>query len=53
MRIAELCVKNCRPDEGLAWAERGLRESGRNVDSRLLDFCVDAYLRRGASGLPA
>lgn len=46
--VAELCVKHGRPDEGLAWAERGLRESGRNVDIRLLDFCVDAYLRRRA-----
>ncbi len=47
LQIAELCVNHGRPDEGLAWAERGLRESDGNVDARLLDFCVDAYLRRG------
>ena len=47
LQIAELCVKHGRRDEGLEWAERGLRESGKNVDSRLLDFCVEAYLRRG------
>ncbi|WP_427312140.1 SWIM zinc finger family protein [Cupriavidus sp. H39] len=47
LQIAETCVKHGRPDEGLAWAERGLGESGRHVDPRLLDFCVDAYLRRG------
>jgi uncharacterized Zn finger protein len=44
--VAELCVKHGRPDEGLTWAERGLSQSGKNVDSRLLDFCIDAYLRR-------
>lgn len=47
LQIAEICVNHGRPDEGLAWAERGLGESGRHVDLRLLDFCVDAYLRRG------
>jgi len=47
LQVAELCVKHGRPDDGLAWAERGLRESGSNVDARLLDFCIDAYLRRG------
>lgn len=46
LQVAELCTKHGRPDEGLAWAERGLREPGSHVDSRLLDFCVDAYLRR-------
>ncbi|CAG9173466.1 hypothetical protein LMG23992_02461 [Cupriavidus laharis] len=46
LQIAELCVKHGRPDDGLEWAERGLKESGTNVDPRLLDFCVDAYLRR-------
>jgi uncharacterized Zn finger protein len=44
--VAELCAKHGRPDEGLAWAERGLAESGKNVDQRLLDFCIEAYLRR-------
>ncbi|CAG9168050.1 SWIM zinc finger family protein [Cupriavidus pinatubonensis] len=46
LQVAELCVKHGRPDDGLDWAERGLKESGANVDPRLLDFCVDAYLRR-------
>ena len=44
--VAELCVKHGRPDEGLAWAERGIKESGKSFDHRLLDFCIDAYLRR-------
>jgi hypothetical protein len=43
---AELCVKHERHDEGLAWAERGLAESGKNTDVRLLDFCIAGYLRR-------
>jgi uncharacterized Zn finger protein len=47
LQIAETCVKHGRPDEGLAWAERGLAEPARHIDPRLLDFCVDAYLRRG------
>lgn len=46
LQVAELCAKHGRPDDGLEWAERGLKESGTNVDPRLLDFCVDAYLRR-------
>ncbi|MGA7817524.1 SWIM zinc finger family protein [Caballeronia sp.] len=44
--VAEVCVKHGRPDEGLAWAERGIKESGKSFDQRLLDFCIDAYLRR-------
>jgi uncharacterized Zn finger protein len=44
--VAELCTKHGRHDEGLAWAERGLRESGKNTDVRLLDFCIAEYLRR-------
>lgn len=47
LQIAELCVNHGHPDEGLSWAERGLRESDGNVDSRLLDFCIEVYLRRG------
>lgn len=47
LQIAELCVMHGRHDEGLAWAERGLVVSGKNVDQRLLDFCIDEYLRRG------
>ncbi|WP_184056001.1 SWIM zinc finger domain-containing protein [Paraburkholderia sp. MM5384-R2] len=45
--VAELCAKHGRYDEGLAWAERGLAESGKNLDQRLLDFCIQEYLRRG------
>ncbi|MGF6837890.1 putative Zn finger protein [Paraburkholderia youngii] len=45
--LAELCTKHGRYDEGLAWAERGLTESKKNVDQRLLDFCIQEYLRRG------
>jgi len=28
------------------WAERGIKESGKSFDQRLLYFCIDAYLRR-------
>jgi hypothetical protein len=44
--VAELCAKHGRHDDGLAWAERGLAESGKNTDVRLLDFCITEYLRR-------
>ncbi|PRX90879.1 hypothetical protein B0G73_14023 [Paraburkholderia sp. BL25I1N1] len=47
MLVAELCAKHGRYDEGLAWAEGGLTESGKNVDQRLLDFCIQENLRRG------
>ncbi|MGF6596273.1 hypothetical protein P3T23_000980 [Paraburkholderia sp. GAS448] len=43
--VAELCVKHGRPEHGLAWAERGITESGQSIGQRLLDFCIDAYLR--------
>lgn len=43
--VAELCAKHGRPDDGLTWAERGIKESGKSFDQRLLDFCIDAYLR--------
>jgi uncharacterized Zn finger protein len=46
LQVAELCAKHGRPHDGLAWAERGLAESGKTVDQRLLDFCIEAYLRR-------
>jgi uncharacterized Zn finger protein len=46
LQVAEVCVKHDRPDEGLAWAERGIKESAKSFDQRLLDFCIDAYLRR-------
>ncbi|SIT38141.1 conserved hypothetical protein [Paraburkholderia piptadeniae] len=47
LQVAELCAKHERHDEALAWAERGLEECGRNTDQRLLDFCIQEYLRRG------
>jgi uncharacterized Zn finger protein len=47
LQVAELCAKHGRSDEALAWAERGLAKSGKNVDQRLLDFCIQEYLRRG------
>jgi len=34
--VAVLFVKHGRPDEGLAWAERGIKESGESFDQRLL-----------------
>lgn len=46
LELAELCIRHGRPDEGLAWAERGLHESGENFDPRLLGFCIDGYLHR-------
>lgn len=45
--VAQLCADHGRYDDALAWAERGLAESGKNVDQRLLDFCIQEYLRRG------
>ncbi|MGS0896473.1 SWIM zinc finger family protein [Burkholderia stagnalis] len=47
-RIAELCAKHGRFDEGLAWAERGMRETKDRHDDRLLSFCIDEQLRRRA-----
>ncbi|MXN79703.1 hypothetical protein GR157_33900 [Burkholderia sp. 4701] len=45
-QIAELCAEHRRFDEGLAWAERGMRETKDRHDDRLLGFCIDEYLRR-------
>lgn len=47
-RIAELCAEHGRFDEGLAWAERGMRELKDRHDDRLLRFCIDEYVRRRA-----
>ncbi|WP_321818327.1 MULTISPECIES: SWIM zinc finger family protein [unclassified Paraburkholderia] len=44
--VAELCLSHNRLDDGLEWAERGIKQSGHSYDQRLLDFCIDAYLRR-------
>ncbi|CAG4907024.1 hypothetical protein R52603_03479 [Paraburkholderia saeva] len=46
LQLAELCAKYGRHDEGLVWAERGLAESGKNSDVRLLNFSITEYLRR-------
>ncbi|MGH8777570.1 SWIM zinc finger family protein [Paraburkholderia sp.] len=48
--VAQLCADHGRYDDALAWAERGLADSGKNVDQRLLDFCIQEYLRRGEFG---
>ncbi|HDR9505240.1 hypothetical protein C5615_01415 [Burkholderia cepacia] len=47
-QIAELCAEHGRFDEGLAWAERGMRETKDRHDDRLLGFCIDEYVRRRA-----
>ncbi|MPW15501.1 hypothetical protein GCT13_00875 [Paraburkholderia sp. CNPSo 3157] len=47
LHVAELCAKHDRFDDALSWAVRGLSESGKNVDQRLLDFCIQEYRRRG------
>ena len=47
-QIAELCAEHRRFDEGLAWAERGMREMKGQHDDRLMGFCIDEHLRRRA-----
>ncbi|MFP3500974.1 SWIM zinc finger domain-containing protein [Burkholderia sp. SIMBA_062] len=47
-QIAELCAAHGRFDEGLAWAERGMREMKDRHDDRLLGFCIDEHVRRRA-----
>lgn len=42
--IAEIWTKAGQPDQGLAWAERGLRAFPERPDNRLRDFLVAAYL---------
>lgn len=46
--IAETCSQNGWFDEGLDWARQGLA-AFKDPDRRLLDFCVQEYLRRGDS----
>ncbi|SAK48015.1 hypothetical protein AWB80_01171 [Caballeronia pedi] len=46
--IAETCSQNGRFDEGLDWARQGLA-TFKDPDRRLLDFCVQEYLRRDES----
>ncbi|MDN7430683.1 SWIM zinc finger domain-containing protein [Burkholderia sp. AU45388] len=47
-QIAELCAAHRRFDEGLAWAERGMRELKDRHDDRLLGFCIEEHVRRRA-----
>ncbi|HKT62528.1 MAG TPA: SWIM zinc finger family protein [Burkholderia sp.] len=47
-QIAELCAAHRRFDEGLAWAERGMREMKDRYDDRLMGFCINEHLRRRA-----
>jgi uncharacterized Zn finger protein len=44
--IAEICAAAQRPDQALAWAERGLQAFPERPDNRLRDFLVAAYLAR-------
>jgi uncharacterized Zn finger protein len=46
--IAETCAQDGQYDDGLTWAQRGL-DAFKDADRRLLDFCVQEYLRRGDS----
>ncbi|UEP34482.1 SWIM zinc finger family protein [Burkholderia ambifaria] len=47
-QIAELCAEHGRFDEGLAWAERGMRDMKDRHDDRLMGFCINEHLRRRA-----
>lgn len=46
LRVAELCAKHARYDEGLTWAKAGLDAPGKRPDPGLLDFCIKEYVRR-------
>jgi tetratricopeptide (TPR) repeat protein len=46
-QLAEACAKHGRYDDALLWASRGIERFPGPADERLLNFCVDAYLRRG------
>ncbi|CAL8473638.1 SWIM zinc finger domain-containing protein [Caballeronia sp. S22] len=43
--IAETCAQNGQYDDALHWARQGL-SAFKEPDRRLLDFCVQEYLRR-------
>ncbi len=47
LQIAELYREARRPDDALAWAERGLKAFPQDTDSRLLAFLAAEYHRRG------
>ncbi|KVT61706.1 hypothetical protein WK55_07915 [Burkholderia ubonensis] len=46
LQIAKLCAAHDRFDEGLAWAERGMREARERHNADLLGFCIAEYLRQ-------
>lgn len=46
-QLAEICAAHERHDDALSWALQGIERFPKPADERLLDFCVDAYLRRG------
>jgi uncharacterized Zn finger protein len=47
LEIATVLKEAGRLDEALQWAEQGAKEFASNVDSRLEDFLVAEYKRRG------
>ncbi|WP_327312955.1 SWIM zinc finger family protein [Streptomyces sp. NBC_01235] len=49
LRIAEELGAAGRPEDALAWAERGLRDTANeaHVDSRLVDYVCASYTRTG------
>ena len=46
LAIAEVYAKAGKKDKALEWAERGLKEFPTQLDGRLRDFLVAAYLKR-------
>ncbi|MFY9259394.1 MAG: DUF6880 family protein [Gallionella sp.] len=47
LAIAEILNKAEQPNQALMWAERGLAAFPQKTDSRLRDFLVATYLKRG------
>ncbi|MBV5308862.1 DUF6880 family protein [Chromatium okenii] len=47
LNIAEIWTEAQQPEKALHWAERGLKAFPEKTDSRLRDFLIDAYLKRG------
>lgn len=47
LQIATAYQEAAKPDQALAWAERGLRDHPHRPDSRLRDFVAEAYHRAG------
>jgi uncharacterized Zn finger protein len=46
LQIADLLRTEGRPEQALAWAEKGLKAFPKGTDSRLRQFLADDYLRR-------